>query len=262
LFALKREANYRQTIKFKGSKVIIAALTLAILFLVSSLTTAQQDIVISGKGFDPLLNYSGVPDQVYAAWQGTVLLDVDTSDENGNYELKMSSEVILTSTNAGAEYKLSSNYPEPFSDQTKLNLVIPDYSTIKIDIFNILGQKVIRQQSYSVFPGNFWMDIKGLNANGIYFVRVTSTEQSMVEKIIRLDEYYYISPSQLNKQIPTNSYNEPSITLTQVGSIQSVEKISTNLTIKVKSIGLIQYNDDEVTTSFASQILNFVRIRN
>ncbi|UCH64556.1 MAG: T9SS type A sorting domain-containing protein [Ignavibacterium sp.] len=261
MFALKREANYRQTIIFKEPIVIVTALTLAMLFLISSLTRAQQDILISGKGFDPLLNYAGVTDQVYEAWQGTVLVDVDTSDENGNYELKISSEVILTSTNAGAEYKLSRNYPEPFSDQTKLNLVIPDYTTIKIDIFNILGQRVIRQQSYSVFPGNFWMDIKGLYANGIYFVRVTLDEQSMVEKIIKLDEYSYISPSQLTKQIPTNSYNDPSIIFKQVSSITPIQKLSSELTIKVRSIGVIKYRDDEVKTNFESQILNFVRIR-
>ena len=84
------------------------------LFSVSSLSTAQQEIVISGRGFDPLLNYSGVPDQVYEAWQGTVLLDVDTSDTNGNYELKISSDGVITSTNDGKEYNLSNNYPEPF----------------------------------------------------------------------------------------------------------------------------------------------------
>jgi hypothetical protein len=258
---LKREANYTKTIIFKRQNGIIAALTLAMLLLFSSVTTAQQELIISGKGTDPLLNNIGVPDQVYEAWQGTVLLDADTSDDNGNYELKIFSDGIIKSSNVGTEYNLSSNYPEPFSEQTKLDLVIPDFTTIKIDIFNILGQRVGRQLSFSVFPGNFWIDIKGLNANGIYFVRVISPEQSMVEKTIRLDEYSNISPSQLRKQVPANSYNELSVTLTQISSIQSVNKLFSQLTIKVRSIGLIQYRDDEVTTIFKSQILNFIRIR-
>jgi hypothetical protein len=261
LFALKRVAKYNQTIIFKRPKLILTTITVAIILSVFSSIKAQQEVLISGRGFDPLLNYSGVPDQVYEAWQGTILLDTDTSDQNGNYELRISSDGVITSTNDGTEYNLSNNYPEPFSEQTKLNLTIPDYTTIKVDIFNILGQRVGRRLSFSVFPGNFWMDIRGLFSNGIYFVRVTSPEHSMVEKTIRLDNFTYILPSQLNKQVPRDSYDEPSITLTQVSSIQSTEKVSADLIIKVKSIGLIQYKDDEVITSFASQILNFVRIR-
>jgi hypothetical protein len=262
LFALKREAKYKQTILGKRPKVIISAISIVMLFSVSSLSTAQQEVVISGRGFDPLLNYSGVPDQIYEAWHGTILLDADTSDENGDYELKISSDGVSNSNNVSVDYKLSSNYPEPFSEQTKLNLVIPNNTTIKIDIFNILGQRVTRQLSFSVFPGNFWMDIKGIYANGIYFVRVTSPEHSMVEKTIRLDEHSNFPQSQLNKQVAKNSYNEPLITLTQVSSVQLIKKVLANITMKVRSIGLIQYEDDEVITDFASQILHFARIRN
>jgi hypothetical protein len=84
----------------------------------------------------------------------------------------------------------------------------------------------------------------------------------MVEKTIRLDEHSNISQSQLNKQVPKNSYNEPLITLTQVSSVQLIKKVLANITMKVRSIGLIQYEDDEVITDFASQILHFARIRN
>ena len=73
---MKREAKYKQSIIFKRPSGIITSFIIAMLFSVSSLSTAQQEVVISGRGFDPLLNYSGVPDQVYEAWQGTVLLGV------------------------------------------------------------------------------------------------------------------------------------------------------------------------------------------
>jgi hypothetical protein len=258
---LKREAKYKHIAIINRPKGIIAAFTLSILLSISPSINAQQEIIISGKGTDPLLNNVGVPEQVYEAWQGTKLLDIDTSDVNGNYELKIFSDGVIITTNVGNEYELSSNYPEPYSVQTKLDLVIPDYTTIKIDIFNILGQRVGRQLSFSVFPGNFWLDIKGLFTNGIYFVRVISPEHSMVEKTIRLGEYSNISTSQLNKQLQDNSYSEPSIKLTRVSSIQQMNKVLEELNIKVRSIGLIQYKDDEVTTTFSSKILNFVRIR-
>jgi len=258
---LKKGAKNRHNFIVNSPKELRATFTLSILLLVSSITIAQQEIFVSGKGTDRLLNNVGVPDQVYEAWQGTNLLDIDTADVNGNYVLRILLDDIRSSTNARTEYSLSHNYPEPYSEQTKLDLVIPDFTTIKIDIFNILGQRVGRQLSFWVFPGNFWLDVNGLFVNGIYFVRVISPEHAMVEKTIRLDNYSNTSTSQLNKQVPNNSYNEPSITLTQATSSQLMNKVEEELTIKVRSIGLIRYEDDEVTTTFTSQILNFERIR-
>ena len=232
-----------------------------LLLTVCSSTIAQQEIIINGQGTDRLHDNIGVPEQVYEAWQGKYLLDIDTSDVNGNYLLKIFQYGVATSSSDHNEYKLSSNYPEPYTEQTKLDLTIPDNTTIKIDIFNILGQRVVRQRSFSVFPGNYWMDIKGLFTNGIYFVRVTSPEHSMVEKTIRLDEHSNVSSSQLNKQAPNNFYNDPSITLTKGMASQRMNRIDEELTIKVRGIGLIQYEDDEVTTTFTSQILDFERIQ-
>ena len=142
-----------------------------------------------------------------------------------------------------------------------MDLVIPDNSTIRIDIFNILGQRVGRQQSFSVFPGNYWLDISGLFVNGIYFVRVVSPEHSMVEKTRRLNEYSNISPSQLNEQISNNLWKEPVIKLSKGMSHYPLNKVLEDLTIKVRSIGLTQYMDDEVSVAPKSKILNFVRIR-
>jgi len=118
---------------------IITAFTLATFLTIFSTTSAQQEIVISGKGIDPLLNNAGVPDQVYEVWQGTNLLDTDTSNVNGNYILKISQYELSNSSNISTDYSLSHNYPEPYLEKTKLDLVIPDITTIEIEIFNILS---------------------------------------------------------------------------------------------------------------------------
>ena len=239
----------------------IIAFTIVAFLTIFSSAHAQQEIVFSGKGMDPLINNAGVPDQVYEAWQGTNLLDIDTSDIDGNYVLKISQNEVKNSSNTSTDYSLSHNYPEPYLEKTKLDLVVPDNATIQIEIFNILGQRVGRLQSFSVFPGNYWLDISGLFVNGIYFVRVVSPGHSMVEKIIRLDEYSNISRSQFSRQVPNDLYNEPLITLTQGNSHDSVSKVEEDLTIKVRSIGLIQYRNDEVRVIPKSMILIFERIR-
>lgn len=254
-------ANDRLKFLVNRIDAIITASTVAILLTISSSVIAQQDIVITGQGIDPQINNAGVPDQVYEAWQGNTLLDIDTSDVNGYYGLKISQNEVKNSLNANNEYSLSHNYPEPYLEKTKLDLVIPDNTTIRIEIFNILGQRVGRQQSFSVFPGNYWLDISGLFVNGIYFVRVVSPEHSMVEKTLRLNEYSNISTSQLTKQAPNNLYNEPLITLLKGTSHNPINKVEEDLTIKVRSIGIIQYKDDEVRVAPKSKILNFKRIR-
>ena len=80
-------------------------------------------------------------------------------------------------------------------------------------------------------------------------------------RVFRLDEHSNVSTSQLNKLAPNNFYNDPSITLSKGMASYRMNKIDEELTIKVRSIGLIQYEDDEVTTTFTSQILDFERIQ-
>ncbi len=72
-------------------------------------------------------------------------------------------------------YMLHQNYPNPFNSGTAINFEIPEYSSVKLIIWNSLGQKVKELYDGNVAPGRyklFW-DGKDNSGNfvssGIYF---------------------------------------------------------------------------------------------
>jgi hypothetical protein len=40
------------------------------------------------------------------------------------------------------EFKVFNNYPNPFNPSTKIKFVLPNAASVKIEIFNILGEKI------------------------------------------------------------------------------------------------------------------------
>jgi hypothetical protein len=73
-------------------------------------------------------------------------------------------------------YMLYQNYPNPFNPGTKIEFEVPEYSNVKLIIWNSLGQKVKEIYSGAVDPNRYsvyWdgKDENGLSvASGIYFV--------------------------------------------------------------------------------------------
>jgi hypothetical protein len=73
-------------------------------------------------------------------------------------------------------YMLYQNYPNPFNPGTKIEFEVPEYSNVKLIIWNSLGQKVKEIYSGAVDPNKYsvyWdgKDENGLSvASGIYFV--------------------------------------------------------------------------------------------
>jgi hypothetical protein len=76
------------------------------------------------------------------------------------------------------EVKLSPNYPNPFNPSTTISFAIPEESVVKIEIFNIKGQKIktliddhlVRGEHKIVWDGN---DDSGRQvSSGVYFYRL------------------------------------------------------------------------------------------
>ena len=87
------------------------------------------------------------------------------------------------------EYVLLSNYPNPFNPETHIRFGIPDASNIKIEIFNILGQKVKTLSVNQLNPGFHEISWNGTNtfntplASGLYVYQfeALSTEDKSVK---------------------------------------------------------------------------------
>ena len=84
------------------------------------------------------------------------------------------------------EFKLFQNYPNPFNPSTKIEYTIAEPSNVKLDIYNVLGQKVAtlldkKQQQ----PGAHEVTFNGLNlSSGVYLYRLEAGSRVSTKKML------------------------------------------------------------------------------
>lgn len=90
------------------------------------------------------------------------------------------------------QFNLVQNYPNPFNSQTKIKFEIPISSKIRVDIFNILGQKVRTLLNDQKEPGYYSINWNGQNDfgeavnSGIYLLKLSSELYSSAMKMVLL----------------------------------------------------------------------------
>ena len=82
---------------------------------------------------------------------------------------------ILAVTQLPREFKLGQNFPNPFNSETMIPLELPQRSHVKIELFNVRGQKlgVIFEGVQNAGWPKIHYNASGL-ASGMYFCRVTA----------------------------------------------------------------------------------------
>jgi hypothetical protein len=97
-----------------------------------------------------------------------------------------------TEENKPTTFHLSQNYPNPFNPVTNFKFSLPQASHVKIEIFNILGQKVKTLVDQDMKAGSFAVDWDGQDqrgkevSSGIYFYRMTAGDFSSVKRMVLL----------------------------------------------------------------------------
>ncbi len=84
-----------------------------------------------------------------------------------------------------AEFALSQNYPNPFNPSTKITFSVPSKSSVSLDVFNILGQKIMTLLSGEYNAGTYTVEFNASRlSSGVYFYRLQAGEFSSVKKMI------------------------------------------------------------------------------
>jgi serine protease len=80
------------------------------------------------------------------------------------------------------------NTPNPFSESTFINYTATGNARVVIEIFNVIGEKIITVVDGELVPGNYATEFRsdGLS-NGVYYCRMQQGELSQVVKMIKLD---------------------------------------------------------------------------
>ncbi|NOX38269.1 MAG: T9SS type A sorting domain-containing protein [Calditrichaeota bacterium] len=97
---------------------------------------------------------------------------------------------IQTNDQLPLTYKLFQNFPNPFNPITTIRFSIPQQLHVKLEIYNLLGQRVRTLMDRELKPGYYTVQWDGRNENGIplgsgiYFYRLTTEQYVKTRKMI------------------------------------------------------------------------------
>ena len=89
-----------------------------------------------------------------------------------------------------SEFSLSQNYPNPFNPVTNIEFNLPRAAYVKLDVFNIVGQRVRTLVDEEMEPGRYVADWDGkdkkgnLVSSGIYFYRMDAGDFLDMKKML------------------------------------------------------------------------------
>ena len=90
------------------------------------------------------------------------------------------------------DFSLSQNYPNPFNPQTIIRFTLPSDTWVKVEVFNILGQRVKTLVDQHLSAGAKEVSWDGKNSkgvevgSGIYFYRIATKEFTDVRRMVLL----------------------------------------------------------------------------
>jgi hypothetical protein len=86
-----------------------------------------------------------------------------------------------------ATYSLAQNYPNPFNPTTEIGFSLPEATFIKLEVFNIMGQKVATLAHGMVEAGEHVVQWDGSEgASGVYFYRLQTEDFVNTKKMVLL----------------------------------------------------------------------------
>jgi len=97
---------------------------------------------------------------------------------------------IAVDSGIPTKFRLHQNYPNPFNPSTIITYDVPTAGSVKIEVFNILGQSVRTLVNTDQLPGNWKVEWNGTNdsgtlvPSGVYFVRFSASDVSLTGKML------------------------------------------------------------------------------
>jgi immune inhibitor A len=138
-------------------------------------TTPSSDAYTGGTSFVKLDNVSSSSDTMYA----DLIVGFSASNDDGN-------DGVLVPVSV----ELSQNYPNPFNPATTIDFFSDVETTARLEVFNLLGQKVRTLLEGHIGSGTSSVTWDGYDdggspaASGVYFYRLSAGEAEQVKKMI------------------------------------------------------------------------------
>ena len=123
---------------------------------------------------------------------GSTTIDVTASDQ---YSETVSSsfdvviDQVLSADNLlwPKEFRISDAYPNPFNPQTNFEIYIPEFSDVKIQVFDLTGKVVDKLFNGALAKGVYQMQWNASKfTSGVYFISLYSNNTLSTKKVILL----------------------------------------------------------------------------
>jgi len=101
--------------------------------------------------------------------------DIFTSNEPGEF----------AGNGIPESFKLHNNFPNPFNPSTQIRYDVPRVSSVRVDIFNMLGQRVatlVNQDQHQTGSFTITFDASNLSS-GVYIARMVTGSNTMIQKM-------------------------------------------------------------------------------
>ncbi len=99
--------------------------------------------------------------------------------------MPMDDVIVSTNTESATEFNLAQNYPNPFNPTTKIEFSLPISGTVKLVVYNILGEEITTIANEHMHAGKYSLIFNAEKyASGIYFYKLTEGDFIDVKKML------------------------------------------------------------------------------
>ncbi len=122
----------------------------------------------------------------------SVIYSIKAVDYSGNYSeysnfVSFNISDIQHHLRNNLEFKFFQNYPNPFNPTTKIKFDIQKLEKVKIEVFNLLGQKITTLLNKQMPAGSHEAEFTAMDLpSGVYLYRIEAGEYNEVKKMILL----------------------------------------------------------------------------
>jgi len=138
------------------------------------------------------LHNASVIDSMIVKWGGGLTQVFANVTPNKFYKLiegQGLSEVVIGISQVGTQlpnvFRLEQNYPNPFNPVTKIRFSIPEYSNVKLFVYDVTGRLVTELVNSELTAGEYETDFNALNiTSGVYFYTLSTGNFTDTKKLI------------------------------------------------------------------------------
>lgn len=106
-------------------------------------------------------------------------------DNNGTYDY---SSVVELNLNPANGFVLEQNYPNPFNPSTKIRFSIPKASTVKLSVYNVVGEEVALLAEGFFDTGYHEVEFNSANLpSGVYLYKLQYEGSTLMKKMLLLE---------------------------------------------------------------------------